>query len=325
MNDAEIKETGAILLGKNFVCDAHAGRPVRIITHAHADHLLNLEKSLCDCQAVVATPVTKDLIAVLRGKNKAARIKPLNYEHAYEYEGERVTLYPAHHILGSAQVLLETKERKRIVYTGDIRFPPAGIIKADTLIIEATYGNPAYVRKFKQAVESELIKLVKKSLKSAPVYIFGYHGKLQEVVKILNEAGIDIPIVVPEKVFKILKICQAHGMGHRNFYFSKSEEGIKIRKSFHIGLYHFQASRWVGGKAIKIILSGWQFDNPCKKIDRKKYQVALSDHSDFEGLLEYVKKSEPRLVITDGSRAGEAFTLRQEIRKRLGIDAISMP
>ncbi len=325
MSDAKIAENGAILLGENIVCDAHSSRPIRVITHAHSDHLLHLKKSLSFCEKVIATPVTRDFIGVLKGENLADSIIPLDYEKSYEYKGEWLTLYPAYHIIGSAQVLLKNREGKRILYTGDFRFPPAKIIKTDILVIEATYGNPAYVRNFSDAVESELINLVKESLKENPVYIFGYHGKLQEVVKILNDSEIDVPIVVSEKVFQILEICQSHGLGFKDFYLSKSEAGLEIQKRRHIGVYHVGAYRWVGQDSVKIMLSGWQFDVPCKRIGQERYRVALSDHCDFNQLMEYIAQIHPRSVVTDGYRAGDAPLLAQEIRNRLGIPAISMP
>ncbi len=325
MNDAKITENGAVLLGRNLTCDAHYDRPVRIITHAHSDHLLHLSRSVRYCKRIVTTPITRDLIGVLKGKKVADHIMPLHYDTPYEYERERIILYPAHHIVGSAQVLVENSEGKRILYTGDFRYPPAQVIKTDILVMEATYGNPSYVRSFKEEVEQELVELVKKSLKESSVYIFGYHGKLQEVVKILNASDIDTPLVVPEKVFEALKVCQSHGIDVKNFYLSKSDIGLEIQKSPHIGIYHMVTSKWVGKDAVKILLSGWQFDVPCKMIRENTYQVALSDHSDFNQLIEYCSQINPRLIITDNYRAGDAPVLTQEIKSRLGIDAISMP
>jgi hypothetical protein len=75
----------------------------------------------------------------------------------------------------------------------------------------------------------------------------------------------------------------------------------------------------------KIYLSGWQFDSPVKKVGKDEYNVALSDHSDFEQLIEYVKGSDPSYVITDDFRVGDAKRLAREISKRLGVPARAMP
>jgi predicted metal-dependent RNase len=50
----------------------------------------------------------------------------------------------------------------------------------------------------------------------------------------------------------------------------------------------------------------------------------LSDHSDFDGLIEYVRRAKPKRVITDNYRSsGEQ--LAREINRRLGIQATAMP
>ncbi|MCS7095883.1 MAG: hypothetical protein RMK50_02285 [Nitrososphaerota archaeon] len=53
--------------------------------------------------------------------------------------------------------------------------------------------------------------------------------------------------------------------------------------------------------------------------------VALSDHSDFDGLMEYVRLSRPKLVITDNFRAGYAEALAKEIRQCFNISALALP
>jgi putative mRNA 3-end processing factor len=306
-DEVDIADNGAILLGEQFVCEAHHPRPVRIITHAHADHMLHIKTSLNASEKVIATPITRD------------------YGQTFEYGGEKVTLFPAFHIPGSAQVLLENGEKSRILYTGDFRYPGAKIIETDILVTEATYGNPECVRDFADTVGSELIQLVKQRIEEGPVYIFGYYGKVQEVVKILNESDVDFPILVPEKIFQILNVCQKHGSVLKDYYLSKSKTGEEIRRSRHIGVYHMGASRWVGQDGVRVVLSGWQFDVPCKQIGERKYQVALSDHADFKHLIEYIEQVRPRLVVTDGYRARDASLLALEIQNRLGIHAVSLP
>ncbi|MEW6097383.1 MAG: MBL fold metallo-hydrolase [bacterium] len=326
MHKAKINEHGAILVGKNVVCDAHDRKPIRIVTHAHSDHLLGLEKSIAECKLVLATPETKGLIGAIKGGKYLASIKSLNYKSSIEYEGEKITFYPANHIIGSCQVLIEDSEGTRIIYTGDFKLPNAEIIQSDILVIEATYGNPNNIRPFKNTIEDEFINLVKRSLKEDSVYIFGYHGKLQEIIKILKEADINTPIIVPEKTYEVVKVCNEYGMELKNCYLSKSEEGRQIQKDgVFIGVYHVGSSKWVGRKAIRIFLSGFEFDVPYKKIGEHEYLVALSDHADFEQLLEYVAYSKPGLVITDNYRVGDAKALAYEIKYRLKIEAIPMP
>lgn len=325
---AGITEKGAVLLGKNVVCDAHEDRPIRVVTHAHSDHLADLEQSLGKCALVVTTPATKEVIDVLKPgmTSSLGQMQRLEYRRRLQLADGRLTLLPAGHIIGSAQVLVENGEGTRIVYTGDFKLPDAPIIPSDLLVIEATYGNPAHTRPFKERVESELVTLVRKELKCGPVYIFGYHGKLQETIAILREFGVDAPIIAPERVYQIAKICEKCGMKLGDYLSSKDDEAQEIiERQPYIGIYHMGARKYVGKDATRLYLSGWEFGEPYRQINEKEYTVALSDHSDFEQLLNYVEESKPRLVITDNYRAGDAQALAREIVKRLGIPAKPMP
>lgn len=203
---ATVTTKGAILLGTYAACDAFdEARPLRVVTHAHYDHTMGLKQSLKKCEAVVMTPATRDLIEVLKGSTflTAGKVKTLEYKKTLTYEDERLTLHYADHILGAAQVLLEDADGTRILYTSDFRLPKTPVIEADVLVMEATYGSPSHVRPFNNMVEGMLVSLVEEGLRRGPVYVFGYHGKLQEVMQILNDAKVEVPFIVPERVFHV--------------------------------------------------------------------------------------------------------------------------
>ena len=75
----------------------------------------------------------------------------------------------------------------------------------------------------------------------------------------------------------------------------------------------------------RIFLSEWQLDLTCRHTGERKYTVAMTDHSDFEGLIGYVEQSSPELVITDNYRVGDAPSLAREIKNRLEIEATAVP
>lgn len=327
---ANITKNGAVLLGKYVACDAHDdSRPLRVVTHAHSDHMGGLSKSLKHCDFVLMTQATKDLIDMIKGPLflLQGEVKTIGYGERFLYEDERITFYPADHILGAAQVLVEDAEGNRILYTGDFRMPKTPVIKTDVLVMEATYGNPFKIRPFKREVQEALVSLVEKGLSEGPVYVFGYYGKLQEAMQILRENKVKVPFIVPEKVFQVCKVCEKHGMRLGRYFHSRSEQAkaMKRRKASFVGFFHMNSSRKLSVGHFSIYLSGWEFRNSHRQIGEKAYVVALSDHCDFEGLLEYVRRSKPRLVITDNARVGEAKTLAREIKKRMGIEALALP
>jgi putative mRNA 3-end processing factor len=331
MQKATVTNLGAVLLGKHVACDAYEeARPIRVVTHAHADHMMGLGKSLKNCEAVVMTPGTRDLIDALKGPRFLTKgnVKTLDYGETFTYENEQLTLHYADHILGTAQVLVEDKEEARMLYTSDFRFSRTPVVEADILVIEATYGDPFRVRPFGMMAEGILVSLVEQGLKRGPVYVFGYHGKLQKMMRILYEAKVKTPFIVPEKIYRVSKVCERHGMKlGRNLLPFEGERAQSMlgQQDSCVVFYHSYSRKKVGGEALRIIASGWQFGKPCRRVGEGEYMVALSDHSDFNELLQYVERCNPDLVITDRHRSEAARTFAQEIEKRLKIPARAAP
>ncbi len=109
------------------------------ISHAHTDHMARHEYALC-------TPATAALYQLRLGKRP---IRELPYHTPTLWGGLRLTTYPAGHCLGSAMLLAEDGQRS-LLYTGDFKLgesataEPAELPHAEILVIESTYGDPAY-------------------------------------------------------------------------------------------------------------------------------------------------------------------------------------
>jgi len=318
------------LLGKHVACDAFdESKPLRVVTHAHADHLIGLQQSLRATEKVLMTKATRDLINVLRGPLflMGGFVETVDYGKTMHYEEESITFFPADHILGAAQVLVEDAEGATIAYTGDFRLEGTPTLDADVLVMEATYGSPNCKRSFDKDVKDMLVSLVENGLKRGVVYVFGYHGKLQEVMQILHLAGVEVPFVVPERIFHVSKVCQQHDMrlGHLLLSEEKETQEMLAKNAPCVIFYHMSSRSKVDRGVFRIYASGWEFNSPCREIAENEYVVALSDHSDFDGLMEYVRRSKPKLVITDNFRVGYAETLAKEIYKRFGISTAAVP
>jgi putative mRNA 3-end processing factor len=327
---ATITKTGAILLGKNTACDAHEQtKPIRVVTHAHADHMTGLRESIKTKKKILLTPATKDLIEALKGKQclTNANVQTLSYGKQLEYGDERITLLKADHILGAAQVLVEDHEGTRIVNTGDFRIDETPVIPADILVIEATYGSPWCRRAFGKDVKNLLVSAVERGLRRGTVYVFGYYGKLQEIMQILTSAGVECPFIMPPKVYAVSKASEKHGMHLGHLLLSDTEEGREMidTNSTCIGFYHMGSRKTVPRDSYKITVTGWEFGSASRQISEKEHLIALSDHSDFAGLVEYVSQSKPKLVITDSYRVGHGKVLARELNKRFAIPAVALP
>ena len=77
-----------------------------IITHAHADHAKSGHKK------VLGTKETLEIMKIRYGKECAQEFQYLNYGQKISIDGVSITLFPAGHIIGSSQVLLEYRNHK---------------------------------------------------------------------------------------------------------------------------------------------------------------------------------------------------------------------
>jgi putative mRNA 3-end processing factor len=327
---ASVTHRGAVLLGKSIACDAFdESKPLRVVTHAHADHMVGLRQSLKSCEKILMTKATKDMIDVMRSPLflMGGMVETMDFGKTIQYEDESITFFRADHILGATQVLVEDAEAKRIVFTGDFRIENTPVLYSDVLVIEATYGHPTCRRSFGIDVKASLVNLVDKGLKTGTVYVFGYHGKLQEIMQILHKAKITVPFIAPERVFQVSKVCEKHGMNVGRLMLSTEREAKQLLETNSpcVAFYHMESQNKVGLDNFRICVSGWEFDSAIRRTGDKEYIVALSDHSDFNGLLEYVRRSKPELVITDNFRVSNGEPLAKEIRKRFGIPAVALP
>ncbi|MEM4575901.1 MAG: MBL fold metallo-hydrolase [Candidatus Nezhaarchaeales archaeon] len=326
MLSALVTRNKAIVIGDHVVCDAHEdGKDVRIVTHAHYDHTFGLKNSLKKCKVVYATPTTRDMLSVLYG-SEASKIMPLRFGEPVIVGGNVMMLYPAHHIPGSAQVLVEDEQGYRVLYTGDFRLPGAPVIEADILIIEATYGHPRCIRPPIDEVYDALMKLVSNEVEKQPIHVYGFYGKIQEVMEVLQKNGIRAPFLAEGKMYELTMACIKHDLKVRDLVNASSMEGVEISKRESGYIFFKHASRLEEKvKGLKIHLTGWEFKVTHRKVARNMYRVSLSSHSDFYHLLAYVEDSRPEVVIVDNSRDGYGIEFAHEIKKRLRINAIAIP
>jgi len=325
-----VTKTGAVLLGDNVACDAFdVDRQLRVVSHAHADHLGGLRKSIKCCEKVLMTPATRDLAVIVNPtfNLRSDNVQTLEYGKPFKYHDETVTFLKAEHILGASQVLVEDVNGGRLVYTGDFKLEGTPVIDCDVLVVEATYGAPSCRRNFDVDINELLVSMIERRLRGGAVYVFGFYGKLQEVMQLLREAYVEVPFVMPTAVHEVSQVCGNYGMNLGSLTIDTSKEGQELLGGNLpcVAFYHTSSRFKVGLKNTRISVSGWEFQNPCRQISEHEYLVALSDHSDFDSLIEYVRRSKAKHVITDNYRSSHGKVLAYEITKRLGVSAVAQP
>ncbi|HVB89918.1 MAG TPA: ligase-associated DNA damage response exonuclease [Beijerinckiaceae bacterium] len=188
-------------------------RPVRLalITHAHSDH------ARPGHAAVLATPATLGLMSVRYGEGFAGSRQAIGYGERLRVGDVEASFHPAGHVLGSAQILIQTRGA-RIVISGDykrVRDPtcaPFEVVACDTFVTEATFGLPVFRHPEPGAEVQKLLASVQ--LFPERAHLLGAYslGKAQRLVSLLREAGWDRPLYMHGAIEKTTDYYRAQGV-----------------------------------------------------------------------------------------------------------------
>jgi Cft2 family RNA processing exonuclease len=293
-----------------------AGEEKVMVSHGHTDHLG------AHREVILSEPTAWFMHARLGGR-RVEHIRPFAEPGEYQFENSRfsLTLLPAGHILGSAMAWIETG-RKTLLYTGDFKLRPGRAAEpcvprvADVLIMETTFGRPRYQFPDPAAVLRQAEDFCRRTLEAGgtPVLLAYALGKSQELLQGLASAG--WPILVHDQVRKFLRIYEH--FGHRFAPYEKFEASQAAGK---VILWPPQADRTalagLPGPVRLAAFTGWAMDSSCRFRWGTDAAFPLSDHADFNELLEMVRLVRPKTVFTVHGFAAEfAQTLRE-----LGYDA----
>ena len=164
-----------------------------VITHGHSDH------ARPGHGAVLATRETLDLMRLRYGDDFAGTTQAVRYGETLHLDGTTVTLHPAGHVLGSAQVAVAA-DGLTIVASGDYKdgadptCAPFELVRCDVFITEATFGLPVFRHGDAGAEIDKLLRSV--ALFAERAHLVGAYslGKAQRVIALIRAAGYDRPI-----------------------------------------------------------------------------------------------------------------------------------
>lgn len=123
--------------------DAQGAVSRSFVSHAHSDHIAAHREIIC-------TAATARLVRERLPGSRTEHVLPFGHAERLSAEAA-ITLYPAGHVLGSAQCLLTHERLGTLLYTGDFQLRPSiaaescATPRADVLIMETTFGLPRYV------------------------------------------------------------------------------------------------------------------------------------------------------------------------------------
>ena len=323
----DVAMSGAISLGIDVTCDGflHAAK-ARVQTHIHSDHMGGFESSK-GCQEIIVSKPTRQLLILEYNAELPYRSNfvSLRDRDPHEVNGSRVTLVPSGHMLGAVQVLIELRDGLRLGYSGDFHWPIDDIIKADGLVVDATYGSPQNIRRYTQGdCETRFLTLVKQQLVRGPVYIYAHRGSLQRALQLLHN-DIDCPLIGSSRLCNEVMVYREFGYTIGKISSSDSVEGAALLSGHRfIRFYGTGDQRPTDTGSVSVVKLSAYFarpDEPVVEYSERAFGVALSNHADFEGTLDYVRATGAKYVVTDNTRGGRGYELALEIKRRLGIEA----
>jgi putative mRNA 3-end processing factor len=298
----------------DLAVDCRRRQPRGFISHAHTDHMARHELAFC-------TPATAALYQRRYGA-RPTRAMPMG--QPLEMGSFRLTAHPAGHVFGSAMLLVDDGH-ERLLYTGDFKLRPsrtaeaAAPPRAEVLVMESTFGDPKYRLPPREQAVAELVGIVHRTLALGrmPVIEAYVLGKAQEVTRILTDHG--IPVVQHPLVWEISEVYEQHGC--------RLGEVRRLEGPAHqvaAGAAIVAPPRWQKGAAIpglrnavRIAVTGWAIDPSFRLRRGYDYAVPLSDHADYDELIECVELVQPRVVYC--THGPEQFAERL---RKLGHEAL---
>jgi putative mRNA 3-end processing factor len=293
-------------------------RPVgrAVITHAHSDHARPGNRFyLCH-------RYTQYLLQLRLGDNN---YQSVDWNEPVFMNGVRISLHPAGHIIGSAQIRVEYKGEVWVV-SGDYKTEDDGIsgrfeaVPCDVFITESTFGLPIYQWKSQEEIFADIQDWVKKN-KAAGIssVLLAYSlGKAQRLLPCLSALAHDI--YVHGAIWNAQEALAGAGI---NLPVVKrviaSTPKSALEGAVVLAPPGAEGSPWIDrfSPCAVGICSGWMQVRGNLRRSNADAGFALSDHADWKGLLEAVKGTGAKKVfVTHGFQSAFSRYLGEQ-----GIEA----
>jgi putative mRNA 3-end processing factor len=300
-----------------------------VITHAHGDH---------------AHPGHARYLAsahsehVLRARLGDIQLQGLRYGETRTLGEARVSLHPAGHVLGSAQVRIEARGQVCVV-SGDYKLAPDPTcepfepVACDTFVTESTFGLPIY----RWRPVGEIVTEVngwwnENAARGRPSVLFAYaFGKAQRIL-----AHVDTtigPIFCHGAVEVLNAAYRASGVALPVTRPATEATKAELARALIVGPPSAQSTPWLKrfGDYSDAFASGWMQLRGARRRRSVDRGIVLSDHADWPGLTGAIAASGARTVyVTHGysaplarwlsERGIEAQTLETEFEGEAGGD-----
>lgn len=303
-----------------------------IITHAHSDH------AVAGCGSYVCARSGVGVLSERLGPQ--ASITGWEFGATATIGSVRVSLHPAGHILGSAQVRVERspsasgRRGETWVFSGDYKDQPDAtcerleVVRCDVFITESTFGLPIYRWPSEHAELSRVNNWWKEnSAAGRTSLIFAYAlGKAQRLL-----AGLDPsigPIGVHGAVHRFARVYRASRVALPPTVHAAGEEVSGLRGSgIIIAPPSARGSPWIQKFASPeagmstAFASGWMRVRGARRQRSIDRGFVVSDHADWHGLLSVIRATgASRIGVTHGYVSALVRYLSE-----IGVDSFGVP
>lgn len=292
-----------------------------IITHAHSDHARPGSHSYL---------TSREGLTILRHRLPATRVEAAEWGESRQLNGVRVSLHPAGHMRGSAQIRVEHRGEVWVA-SGDYKRQPDRTcapfepVCCNTFITEATFALPIY----RWAPTSITLGSMKEWIaechaKDGCAVILTYSlGKAQRVLAELGDNGLD-EIYVHGAVEPINALYRDAGVRlPRTALVRDAKRGERLKRVVAIAPPSAVAPGWMTHfhDPQTAFVSGWMRIRGTRRRQALDRGFAMSDHVDWQGLLDTIAETRAtRVLATHGDSAALVRVLESK-----GIEAAALP
>lgn len=294
-------ESGLYCIPGGFHIDP--ARPVdrAIVMHGHSDH------AKAGHDAVLATPETIAIMEARLGPQAARSYQESQYGQAVTIGDVKVTLVPAGHILGSAQVVIEYGGRRAVISGDYKRRPdptaaPFELVTCDLFVTEATFGLPV----FRHESDTREIARLLASLQENPdrAHLIGAYGlgKAQRLIALLRAAGYERPIWLHGALASMCDLYASFGINLGDLSLVMDAPG-KLAGEIVLCPPSALKDRWSRRLADPVVAfaSGWMRIRARARQRGVELPLVISDHCDWPELIQTIGETQAEEIwITHG-------------------------
>jgi putative mRNA 3-end processing factor len=281
-------------------------RPVAhaVITHAHSDHARTGHTRYL---------AHTDSEGILRTRLGEIKLQTLPYGETVERNGVRISLHPAGHVLGSAQVRVETGGEVWVA-SGDYKTEADGTctpfepVPCDTFITESTFGLPIYCWPTQEVLFADINAWWQRNAdegRASVLFCYAF-GKAQRILHGVNSAiG---PIVAHGAVEPLNAVYRASGVP-LPATLRVTDPGVTpqlLKRALVLAPPSAQGTPWMRrfGSYSDAFASGWMQLRGTRRRRGVDRGFVMSDHADWPGLQQAIAGTgASRVMVTHGSVA----------------------